>query len=1197
MRLPVLAAFAALTACDPAGVAHVRFLLPAGLPNETLFVSVRIEERSDLRTAGPILRSEGPVELAPSATTLGLGPLTVPHGDRRVAIAELREGPSLDSQVIAYGLSEPFSIHPGDELDVPVSLFDRPPESNRVTIVTRTPGFVRTSTVELRLTSDRGVRAQVSNFVQFPERATVTTDLDAPINWDLELGIEPRCFASDACFRGVYVRFLDAQGYASRTATAAVTLDVMPPQLLPGSAGLRLIPDDANPLSTVGRVRAGTTVEVSFALSEPLSAPPSLTAVGTGDAIPFDRCAGFGLSWRCTLEFPARPDLDGRTYLVVVEAKDLAGNRAFGIFAGTFVADTVAPPVPNVDCDGCLVYHRVPFGDDATAGLPSFTVTGSAAAAEPGAILAILDGAEEIGRSEPAAEDGAIPPIHLSTADRDRVFARALDAAGNASEPALIRNVAATATFGPEPDNPNRVFLEPRFETLARDPRDGAFQEATPSQRASLHLPDSELLAAPAGFTWRDVTLSSSGPSARENQTVVWDPIRDRALLFGGVDDGGQPLGDHWEWDRYNWILRPPASGDPPPRTSHRMVMDLARSAILLFGGLGGSGVLGDTWLFDGQSWREHVQRDGPSPRSGHVMVYDPQREEVILFGGIGAAGPLAETWSWDGTWRQRSPAAVPPPRFNAGAAFDPTRNRIVLFGGDSLTGELNDTWEWTGSTWVPTTPATQPSARRNPALVFHPALGRILMLGGDSGAHGGTEIIRGDAFTWDGSDWTPFDLSGALPGPRTRHALFLDPGRGRVYLFGGQATGVRFGDLHGIDGDGVAQSLVRDADPPARARAALATDPTTGAPLLFGGAASLSGLSDWRNDLWRFEGTRWRAVVTSTSPPPLAWPSMATDPTRGRTVLVGDDPATGAARSFRFDGVDWAPLADPPPAVEGSALAYDPSLPGVLFFGADLYQLGDVWSPVAAPGPIGRSRHALASDPLRRAVLLFGGLDASDDVLDDLWRWDGAAWHAAALGAPARRGHAMVFDPALDRLLVYGGRSVSALVLAQLASWDPATDTWAAEANGPLTPRGREGHAMVYDPPDQATLLFGGCPEVGCGGGAPRQDSWLLERRPADRPAVVLVARLSAANAARAEVQRVEILARAPEGDLFLWRPATGEWRRASTGGELRVAARDHDWIDGNLEVHAAVAGATAARLDYAEITIEYRLDGSITD
>jgi hypothetical protein len=54
------------------------------------------------------------------------------------------------------------------------------------------------------------------------------------------------------------------------------------------------------------------------------------------------------------------------------------------------------------------------------------------------------------------------------------------------------------------------------------------------------------------GTKWKEIPTSNT--PARSGQNVVYDPARDRFILFGGVDrPGGKALDDTWEWDRLQW--------------------------------------------------------------------------------------------------------------------------------------------------------------------------------------------------------------------------------------------------------------------------------------------------------------------------------------------------------------------------------------------------------------------------------------------------------------------------------------------------------------------------------------------------------------------------------------------------------------------------------------------------------------------
>ncbi len=64
-----------------------------------------------------------------------------------------------------------------------------------------------------------------------------------------------------------------------------------------------------------------------------------------------------------------------------------------------------------------------------------------------------------------------------------------------------------------------------------------------------------------------------------------------------------------------------------------------------------------------------------------------------------------------------------------------------------------------------------------------------------------------------------------------------------------------------------------------------------------------------------------------------------------------------------------------------------------------------------------------MAFDPVNRTVLLFGGLDGALRGLSDTWSWDGSAWTQLDVSGPTPRGHhAMAGDPVRKRVVLFGG-------------------------------------------------------------------------------------------------------------------------------------------------------------------------------
>jgi hypothetical protein len=98
---------------------------------------------------------------------------------------------------------------------------------------------------------------------------------------------------------------------------------------------------------------------------------------------------------------------------------------------------------------------------------------------------------------------------------------------------------------------------------------------------------------------------------------------------------------------------------------------------------------------------------------------------------------------------------------------------------------------------------------------------------------------------------------------------------------------------------------------PPGRERGALAFDPASGDLLLFGGRDGYTAQHQ-KNDFWRFDGTDWTPIQTTTQPPALFDPSLMFVPALGSMALFGFEIGVGA-QVWQFDGVDWTLLQNDP--------------------------------------------------------------------------------------------------------------------------------------------------------------------------------------------------------------------------------------------------------------------------------------------
>ena len=244
------------------------------------------------------------------------------------------------------------------------------------------------------------------------------------------------------------------------------------------------------------------------------------------------------------------------------------------------------------------------------------------------------------------------------------------------------------------------------------------------------------------GSTWTQ-RFPANAPEARRSHAMVYDSVRQEVVLFGGqIDRWDTAPPDTWIWDGNNWSERPTLDR-PRDRYGHAFAFDPIRGVGVLFGGEGDEdeGRSTETWLWDGAGWRQQFPLTVPQGRYMHGMAFDPNLGEVIMVGGDLGGGPsglLGDTWSWNGfDWVQRSSL---PPRMDFGLALDVGRQHIVMFGGTTDSGISDETWEWNGSAWRLMSPAARPNAYAPTRLVYDGINDAILLFGGFSNGVGSTD-------------------------------------------------------------------------------------------------------------------------------------------------------------------------------------------------------------------------------------------------------------------------------------------------------------------------------------------------------------------------------------------------------------------------------------------------------------------------
>lgn len=544
-----------------------------------------------------------------------------------------------------------------------------------------------------------------------------------------------------------------------------------------------------------------------------------------------------------------------------------------------------------------------------------------------------------------------------------------------------------------------------------------------PGSQDLIVLTNSELSSTPSS-RFEDALVFEGGAFERRRELrlparsgpLVWCEAPDRIVQIAGS-------GRHRVFNGHSWTDEPVTGGIPPAAS---VVYDRARGTIIAFGGRSATTPVDSTLEFVGGRWEVRQPANKPSARSFAQLTYDPVRERVVLYGGYGSGGvSLRDTWEWDGTdWTLVH---------GAGPVLDSGFSQLAYAGYGGLGVVLLSArtpnqpstppglWAWDGNTW-----ARQDRFGPSPGVLGvarDPATSRLIALSG-----GG--LVR-----LDPDRWTTLLTGGAAFYEQT--CAVYDSVRRHVVVHSSNVTSERAAD-------GWRQFTYADLGLP-RDGYSMAFDSNRGRSLIFGGITD----SFPTNNTWeRIDGV-WQRAIVPTRPSARAGHAMVYDAAAGRTVLFGG--STGG-----FAG----------PAL-GDTWLYD----------------GTTWALASSSGPPPRYAHALAFDPVRRRVVLFGGVGTngtSPTLRGDTWEWDGAVWVlAASAGPPPRSHHAMAFDPARGKVVLFGG-DTSLLVKTFGSAGEPYRDTWEWDGStwtlqSPGGLGGRVNHALVFDESRGRLLLVGG--------------------------------------------------------------------------------------------------------------------------
>ena len=419
---------------------------------------------------------------------------------------------------------------------------------------------------------------------------------------------------------------------------------------------------------------------------------------------------------------------------------------------------------------------------------------------------------------------------------------------------------------------------------------------------------------------WIELEPAGTPVPGRRGHAAVYDPIRQRMLIFGGWPGTDEvwvlTLGDSLTWD-----LVDPGSTRPSPRSSPGAFFDAERDRMVVFGGSFGDGGLAppnDVWALSFQPMPDWDRLDVSGQTIGryrHGIVYQPNRDRMVVVAGIDADGFLSSsTVSLEFTpspaWTGLQPSLDPPTsRWGHSAVYDNVRRRMIVFGG-AAGAPLNDVWaraldgsqEWTKL--APVGPA--PSARFWHSAVYDELADRMIVFGGDDGGY----VNDVWALSFSSSDWSLILPNGAPPPSRREHAAIYDPVENRMIVYGGY-RGTRLNDIWELRLSGPPEwsQVITSGDlPPDRSGHAAVYDSAAQRMVVFGGDGG------YPRKTWALELAGepvWRELAVVGDPPAQRREYSAVfDPARRRMVVYGG--LGGQSDQLRRDS--WALSLGPTP-------------------------------------------------------------------------------------------------------------------------------------------------------------------------------------------------------------------------------------------------------------------------------------------
>jgi hypothetical protein len=209
---------------------------------------------------------------------------------------------------------------------------------------------------------------------------------------------------------------------------------------------------------------------------------------------------------------------------------------------------------------------------------------------------------------------------------------------------------------------------------------------------------------------WNLVTPNGIAPSARYGHSAIYDPVRDRMLVFAGL--GVNYYSDNGVWELSlsgtpTWTQLTTSGAPPTWRADHVGLYDPLRDRMLIVGG-SRADTYDEVWelsLGTSPTWTKlntsnSLTAPHPLQSYDYAVIYDPRRDRLVVHGGSIYTNQV-HALSLHGApavrrWELLVPEGGPTPSGSRhSAVYDPSRDQMVLYGntGPSSLGASRLVW------------------------------------------------------------------------------------------------------------------------------------------------------------------------------------------------------------------------------------------------------------------------------------------------------------------------------------------------------------------------------------------------------------------------------------------------------------------------------------------------------------------------